>query len=205
MLHLCLRNIYVRRYDDQPSQFDIEYGVSTEGCVDLGDLNIDSPSEIWGVQYEPTPPVIFDRIMILLPPREKYSFIDLGSGKGRVLLMASREPFRSVIGVEFSSELCAIAKANLEKFKGRIAAQRVDVVCQDAGLYEFPSGPLIVYCYFAFSKEVMVQVVAHLVGRQDETIFVYYNPHYHELFTSFELLHAESTICIWRSTGSASN
>jgi SAM-dependent methyltransferase len=196
---LCFRNLLPRRkIDDQPTQFDIEYGVSTEGRVELGDLDIRSPSDLWGVGYSPTPPSVFDKILSLLPPPEEYSFIDLGAGKGRVVLMAARKPFKSVTGVEFSSELCAIAQANLEKFQSHVVARQVQIVCEDAALFQFPSGPLIVYCYFAFGKEVMTRVIDALSRRDDETIFVYYNAHYAELFAEFNLIHSEGGVCIWR-------
>jgi SAM-dependent methyltransferase len=196
---LCFRNLLPRaKRDDQPTQFDIAYGVSTEGRVELGDLEIDHPSDIWGVGYSPTPPAIFDKILSLLPSPEQYSFIDLGSGKGRVVLMAARKPFKSVMGVEFSRELCAIAEANLAKFKPHVVADQVQVVCEDAALFQFPIGPLIVYCYFAFERDVLVQVLDALSRRNDEAIFAYYNAHYPELFVDFELLHQEAGICIWR-------
>jgi SAM-dependent methyltransferase len=197
---LCFKNLQPRRkLDDQPTRFDIEYGVSTEGRIELGDLDIQSPSDLWGVGYSPTPPSVFHRILTLLPPPEDYSFVDLGAGKGRVVLMAAMKPFKCVTGVEFSRELCAVAEANLAKFKPHVLARQAQMVCEDAALFQFPSGPVIVYCYFAFGKEILIRVLDALSRRHDETIFVYYNAHYPELFAGFELMHAEGAICIWRS------
>src|SRR5579864_7137056 len=42
-----------------------------------------------------------------------FTFIDLGSGKGRVLLMASDYPFKRIIGVEFMLELHRVAQKNI--------------------------------------------------------------------------------------------
>lgn len=198
MLRLCFRNIYVPKRNEPPSEFDVEYGVQTDGWRELSDLKVDSPSEIWGQAYAPTPAIVFDRIMTLLPEPEAYSFVDLGSGKGRVVLMAARRPFRSVTGVEFSPELCALAENNLARFTPHIVAREVRIVCGDAALFEYPPGPLIVYCYFAFTKEVLIPVLAQLLRRQDETIFVYFNAHYHELFAEFQLVHQENVLWIWR-------
>jgi len=44
-----------------------------------------------------------------------FIFIDLGSGKGRTLLMASDYPFRRIVGVELLLALHQIAQENLEQ------------------------------------------------------------------------------------------
>ncbi len=38
---------------------------------------------------------------------EKFTFVDLGAGKGRIMLLASNFPFQRVLGVEFVPELHA--------------------------------------------------------------------------------------------------
>ena len=206
MVRLCFRNLTFRkRSGGPPCQFDIEYGIETDRFVELSDLEIDSPNESLGVAYQPTPTWVFDKIMAVLPAPESYHFIDLGSGKGRVVLMAARQPFKSVTGVEFSPELCAVAETNLARFKPHVQASEVRIVCKDASLFEFPPGPLIVYCYFAFAREVLVKVLANLARRQDETIFVYYNAHFHELFADSELLHQDDLICMWKLGKSAAS
>ena len=55
-----------------------------------------------GGQYQPSEPALFHEILDSLPVAvDGFTFIDLGSGKGRTLLMASEYPFRRIIGVEF--------------------------------------------------------------------------------------------------------
>src|SRR3981081_102097 len=44
----------------------------------------------------------------------QYTFIDVGSGKGRVLFVAAGDPFRKGIGVEVSNALHDDALANLK-------------------------------------------------------------------------------------------
>lgn len=198
-LVLCVRNVFtVHTKNDARSQFDLDYGVTTDGIVQLGDLKIDSPSDVWGIQYAPTPTFFLQKVMGLLPAPENYSFVDLGSGKGRVVLMAAQKPFRSVTGVEFSPELCTVAEANLAIFRPQVLARDVRIVCQDAALFKFPPGPLIVYFYYAFTKEVLSRVLVNLSHREDDTIFVYCNVHHAELFAEFELMHKDDELCIWK-------
>jgi predicted RNA methylase len=55
----------------------------------------------------------------------RFSFVDFGSGKGRVLLVASHYPFREVVGVEFSPELQKIAEGNIRSTKAPNGAVRM--------------------------------------------------------------------------------
>jgi hypothetical protein len=74
----------------------------------------------------------------------------------------------------------------------------VRIVCGDAALFEFPDGPLVVFFYHSFGKEVLIRVLEQLFRRADETIFVYYNVHHEELFSQFPVLHSEPGLRIWR-------
>jgi len=47
--------------------------------------------------YQPTEPALFQEMMASLPIEfDQFTFIDLGSGKGRTLLMASEYPFMKI-------------------------------------------------------------------------------------------------------------
>jgi hypothetical protein len=74
--------------------FDQKYQVDTAGEVSLFQLDIASPNESAGVRYQPSPVETCDELFASLPIRhEDFTFIDIGAGKGRVLLFASRFPF----------------------------------------------------------------------------------------------------------------
>ncbi len=53
---------------------------------------------------------------------QDFTFIDLGSGKGRVLLMASEYPFQKIIGVEFMPELHRAAQKNIAGYSHAIGS-----------------------------------------------------------------------------------
>jgi SAM-dependent methyltransferase len=93
----------------------------------------------------------------------KFTFVDLGSGKGRVLMVAAKFSFARAVGVEFSPELHEIAVRNI----GVLAAQTsscssVEALCLDAAAYEFPATPLVVYLYNPFLPPLMRIVMQHL-------------------------------------------
>lgn len=55
---------------------------------------------------------------VLALPKET-AFVDMGCGKGKALLLACEYGFRRVVGVEFSAELCEIARTNLARYAQR--------------------------------------------------------------------------------------
>src|SRR5580704_15196620 len=60
--------------------------------------------------YLPTKVAVFRESFSRLALRyETFTFMDAGSGKGRVLLLASSLPFRRILGVEIVPELHEVA------------------------------------------------------------------------------------------------
>ena len=144
--------------------WDAQHGVSTAGIMPLHQLSIDSPHRDLGVRYQASHPEGVRALIRSLPlsPGE-LTFIDLGAGKGRVLLLASEFSFRRVLGVEFSPELAEIARTNVGRFRSRrTACDDITVVCADAVDYELPDEPTVVYIYNAFEPPVMHKVMANL-------------------------------------------
>jgi SAM-dependent methyltransferase len=140
-----------------------------------------------GHQYFPTEPWLFAEIIAALPiDFSRFTFIDLGSGKGRALLMAAEYGFHSIVGVEFMPALHRLAKANIRSFRAR-HAPRVPLhsFCVDARDYVFPLEPLVVYMYNPFPEPVLSSVLANL-RKSDEQhprpIYVAYRyPEFQEL------------------------
>ena len=109
--------------------FDWRYKVRTCGVVSLDRLTIESDNARHGVFYHPThSKFLFEVLGALDIDYERYRFIDLGSGKGRVLLVASEFPFREVLGVEFARELHEIACQNLRRLQESLPAHPRDTI-----------------------------------------------------------------------------
>jgi SAM-dependent methyltransferase len=93
----------------------------------------------------------------------RYTFIDMGSGKGRVLFVAAEYPFRKVIGVEFSNALHDDAVANLKRYKHpKRRCDDIEPVHVDARDFEFPNDNLVIYLFNPFGPEVMERMLANL-------------------------------------------
>ena len=121
---------------------------------------------------------------------EDYTFIDVGSGKGRALLMAADYPFRRIVGVECVPELHEAAQKNIARYSSdQQKCRQIETVCMDARDFEFPPGPLVVYLFNPFLESTFVSVLEKLRRSVEQTpraIYVAYR------FTEFEELLAES-------------
>ena len=137
--------------------FDRRHGTDTAGIVRLGALRIESPNRDLGVRYQPSDPDGFRSLVEALPVDLKdYVLVDLGSGKGRVLLLASEYPFRRVVGVEFAQELNEIAERNVALYgSARRRCGDVRTVTADAADYLLPEEPVVLYLYNPFAPEVL--------------------------------------------------
>ena len=70
--------------------------------------------------YQPTDAALFQEMMASLPiDFSEFTFMDLGSGKGRTLLMASEYPFRRIVGVEILPELHRLPRKILPATRAR--------------------------------------------------------------------------------------
>ena len=146
------------------SRFDKKFGTDTSGIISIKDLTIESKNTENAVWYEPMSEKIFHQMLKSLSINfSDYTFIDLGSGKGRVLLMATNYGFKKIIGIEFASDLNQIAKQNIEIFKNKSKCNAfIDSICEDATEFKYPKEPLVIFFYSPFNGKVMEDVVSNI-------------------------------------------
>ena len=93
-------------------------------------------------------------------------FLDIGSGRGRVLCQAGRYGFRRMIGVEIAPELNESARRNLDRRRG-LRCRDVELVTADAAEYEIPDDVTVVYLYHPFIGDTFRRVMANIVASLD--------------------------------------
>jgi len=86
------------------------------------------------------------------------TFFDLGSGKGKVLILAERIGFSMIIGVEISPELNNVCRNNLKKVNSR----KVDIIECDAATIKIPSGCSVFYIYNSFERPLLEKVLNNI-------------------------------------------
>jgi SAM-dependent methyltransferase len=145
-------NIAPNRHALHP--FDLKYGTDTGGYLRPDEIGSGGIHDAMNNGYSAVAPSVFReacrRWRETLPPSaarlEAYTFVDVGAGKGRALLLAAELPFRKVIGVELNEALARIAQRNVTPWK-RIARSRAEirVMHEDAAEFRWPRTPLLVY------------------------------------------------------------
>jgi hypothetical protein len=98
----------------------------------------------------------------------EYIFIDVGSGLGRNLLLASSFPFIKLVGLEHSKYLHDIAKENIEIYKSdTIKCDNFDLQCINALDYPLPEENLVLYFWKPFSSN---EAAMEFVNKMEEFV-----------------------------------
>jgi SAM-dependent methyltransferase len=118
---------------------------------------------------------------------KQFCFVDVGCGKGRALLIASRYPFAQLIGVEYAKKLCQQASRNLERCG--VPAHRSQIICQDAAYFRFPEQNLVAYFYNPFDATVLSAVMCNLFPiAQRHSVFVAWEGPNREVLSAYAWL-----------------
>jgi len=170
-----------QRYGD--ADYDWDHRVNTtSGAVGWRDRLLG----VFHSPYQPTEPALFHEMLNALTANSHldfrdFTFLDLGSGKGRTLLMASDYPFRRIIGVELLPVLEQVARENLRQYKSESQlCFALESICADAADFVLPTGPLILYLFNPFPEAGLRRVVRNLeesLRTQPRPVYVlYHNP-----------------------------
>lgn len=180
---------YVRSYiEERREAFDARFGTDTSAPTFESDQKTDVHF------YVPTTASTIYEIIQSLPIRQnEFTFVDMGSGKGRALLIASEFPFKRIVGIELSPQLHAVAEQNVARYKP--ATQQctaIDLKCMDALRYDYDDTPLVLFLFDPFGREILEQVVAKLEAslkaapREGYVVYVY--PQYEDVFNRSTVL-----------------
>jgi SAM-dependent methyltransferase len=144
--------------------WDLVHGVDTSGEIPLQNLDFESERKTPGLEYQSHHPGIIREGLKLLEIRhEDYTFVDIGCGKGRVLLVASEFPFRKIVGIEFVPQLAETARRNLKRYRARNRrCFEIEVATADATQYELAPEPQVLYFYSPFAPSIMQRVVQNI-------------------------------------------
>ena len=172
--------------------FDIAHNVQTSGLVRGPHLATGHVHDKHTTAYYGIAPSVLEKLCelwratALVAPPEDYSFVDIGAGMGRGLLIASQMPFREVVGVELHPDLVEIAQKNIDKWQARGLAQcPMRIVCQDVTEFEFPRNPCVGYMFNPFGEPVIKKLVRHLenqfANRPGQLDLLYANDEYQDV------------------------
>lgn len=170
-----------QRYGD--IDYDWDYRVNTtSAAVGWRDRLLG----VFNSPYQPTEPALFHEMIAAISSQpnfdcHNFTFIDLGSGKGRTLLMASDYPFRRIIGVELLPALHQIAQQNLSRYRSdNQKCFAIESICADATEFTFPAEPTILFLFNPLPEPGLKRVIANLErnlqANPREVYVLYHNP-----------------------------
>jgi hypothetical protein len=155
--------------------FDLEFRVRTSGLVAGRHLALGHRSDRHATAYYAIAPSVFESMIVRwrrcspLPVLDQFTFIDVGAGMGRAMLLAAQHPFSAVVGVELHPTLARIARRNLAIWReqGR-ALTGMRVYCRDAVSFPLPPGPCVAFLFNPFAGPVMRAVLRAWSGQLEK-------------------------------------
>ena len=179
---------------DRIHPFDLLHHTDTSGVAPAKDISNQEAIIAHAVDYAGSQPSVLRLALNDLLPLDDYTFIDLGCGKGRALLVASEFSFRAIVGVELSSRLAEIARRNAEIVATKFPARTpVRVAVGDASTFPLPAGNIVLFLYNPFGAKLIANVVAGveaaLAAAARNIYIIYYNPVAGDCFDASSLLH----------------
>lgn len=152
--------------------FDLAYGVRTSGLVAGRNLKSGHRHDRHATAYYGVAPSVFNRLIQRwhrtrpIAPTHDFTFVDIGAGMGRAVLLASQMPFHRVLGVELNPTLACTARRNLRVWReaGRVcAATRIS--CCDALEFPLPQTPVLLFLFNPFGAPVMRRLLKRIVRK----------------------------------------
>jgi SAM-dependent methyltransferase len=134
-------------YSASEYAWDRRRGVDTRGIV---------PE----IRYMAVQPRAFREFLGHLPAdRSELTLLDVGSGRGRALLLAVEHGFGHAVGVEHDAELHRVACANVAR---RGLGDRITLLHGDARELLLPPGPLVLFIYNPCPREVLEPILERI-------------------------------------------
>jgi SAM-dependent methyltransferase len=173
---------YARSFiEERRESFDARFGTDT--CAPTFERNQKTKVHF----YVPTTASVIYEILRALPPRQQdLIFLDMGSGKGRALLIASEFPFKKIIGIEISEQLHRIAEENVKRYRPATQQCRdIDLICGDVLDYAYGDDPIVLFLFDPFGRDILIEVIAKLEAslkaKPREAFVVYVYPQFEDV------------------------
>jgi hypothetical protein len=166
--------------------FDAANGVRTSGLIAGRHLKSGHRHDRHATAYYGVAPSVF-RSLVDRWRRSKpvvsirdFTFIDIGAGMGRAVLLASEMPFHRIAGVEIHPALVRIARRNLSHWRalGRVQAP-TRIFCCDAVEFPLPAGPCLLFLFNPFGatvlRRLLVRIAQDFANRSGQLDLLYIN------------------------------
>jgi tRNA1(Val) A37 N6-methylase TrmN6 len=181
-----IETLYRILYYTEGYLFDLHYKIDTFSQVDWETSGVDHYRREHASMYDSTLVVSLRKMFRSLKIGPGHILVDMGCGKGRVLLIASEFGFNEARGIEFSHLLCNIARNNYTVFRTKTkTSTKLTIIESDVLDYSIKDDEDVFYMYHPFDAFVLNQVLQNIsesVHRVRRKVWIIYcNPVYEKL------------------------
>lgn len=170
----------LRRLRRALTERTLERGGETRERVTMAELGIDEEEYH---EYEPSGWRAVRTALRGIEIGPGDAFLDIGCGKGRVLLQATRRPFGRVVGVELGPQLAEQARQLIDGAKRRRCGS-AEVIVADVTSWQVPDDITIAYAYNALHGDSLRQMLDRLAESAQRAprrlLFIYANPEHED-------------------------
>jgi SAM-dependent methyltransferase len=151
--------------------FDRLYGTDTGGLIPRAQLLTGHANDPHITAYYAVAPSILEQLLDLWqqthPPYaiDRYTFLDVGAGKGRALLTAAQHPVLEATGIELNPALAAIARQNIRLFEAHPeshALAPLSLLEGDALEAPLPDSPTVAFLFHPFEAPMVRRFLARV-------------------------------------------
>src|SRR5262245_13845523 len=134
----------------------LKYGTNTFIPVELKDLTITNGDRKKASRYEAVSFYMLEKLLSAFQKvSELTSIIDLGSGKGRVLMVAPHFGFTDVTGIDFAKELCDQATSNMKEKEKEFPGMKWKVINENVEQYNVEKQDSVFFMFNPFTEVVL--------------------------------------------------
>ncbi len=159
--------------------FDVGHGTETGGLIPAAQLLTGHPSDKHVTAYYGVAPSILRSLLDLwlhrtapISPIDRYTFLDIGAGKGRAMLVAAESPFLEVVGVELNPTLADIARRNIAiavhhdlEIEIQQLLSPIRLVQGDALTLDLPETPTLALLFHPFEAPLLRRFIRRIEAR----------------------------------------
>ena len=164
-----------------------KYHISTLGEDELKSLKGRGIDISHATIYMPINYYVIERLMREIVKYESNkTFLDVGCGKGRAMIVAAAYGFEQITGIDFSKEFCEDSEATIKLYSQKNSTAHFTVINTDAYYFEIPNDITTIFFFNPFDGFIMNEVVSNIIksrNRNSRTIRVLYaNPQHKSIF-----------------------
>jgi len=168
----------------------VKYGSDTFIPVELKDLTITGGNIKKASRYEAASFYMLEQLLgAFRKISDQTSIIDLGCGKGRMMMVAPHFGFTDIAGIDFAKEVCEQAIVNMKKKEKQFPGIKWKVINQDVEDYDIGPSDSVFFIFNPFNHTVLKNFLKKLGASCNQfprtTWFIYASPlHQHVLLNN---------------------